>query len=236
MLTCTEIMKKIALVTGAAKRIGKEIALHLASKGWHIAIHYNSSEKEAILLHNKIPNSILVKADLNSLESIDSFFLEVQQKIGDPTLLINNAAIFERESNEIKMTKLQSHMNINCFAPILLAQKFAHSNQSKKNIINIVDSFIHTPTENFFSYRLSKLGLFYATKFLAKQFDNCRVNSISPGMVIAPENREGQEIFKNTITAHPHKQTSIKAILNAIDTILGTESMNGQDITEPFKP
>jgi len=229
-------MKKIALVTGAAKRIGREIAFHLASKGWHIAIHYNLSEKEAIVTHNKIPNSTLVQADLNRLESIDSFFLEVQQKVGDPTLLINNASIFERDQKQITVEKLTSHMNINCFAPILLSQKFSSLSKDKKNIINIVDSFIHNPTKNFLSYNLSKIGLLYATKCLATQLSpNCRVNSISPGMVIAPENKEEKEIFKNLINSNKHKETSIKDILDAIDTILETESMNGEDITMPVK-
>lgn len=226
-------MKKIALVTGAAKRIGKEIALHLASKGWHIAIHYNSSEKEATLLHNKIPNSILVQTDLNNLESIDSLFLEVQQKIGDPTLLINNASIFEREGKEIEIAKLQSHMNINCFAPILLAQKFANSNENAKNVINIVDSFLYPTTKSFLSYRLSKIGLFHATQYLAKQFTNCRVNSISPGIVMEPENKEEKEIYKNLVQINKHKETSIKDILDAIDMILETESMNGEDVALP---
>jgi len=224
-------MKKIALVTGAAKRIGKEIALHLSSQGWQIAIHYHSSETQALSLLEQIPGSILVQRDLNDLKSIDSLFLEIQEKIGEPTLLVNNASIFERDQEQITVEKLKSHMNINCFAPILLSQKFCALSTKKKNIINIVDSFIHNPTKNFLSYNLSKMGLLYATKCLATQFaPHCRVNSISPGIVLEPEIKEEKEIFDRLIkTTHRNKVTSIKNILDTIDTILRMESMNGHD-------
>lgn len=229
-------MKKIALVTGSAKRIGREIALHLAKNGWKIVIHCNKSIKEARELSKNISDiseSIVIQQDLNDLYHLDSIFNDIEKQIGKPSLLINNASLFSRDTKHITPESLTSHMNINCFAQILLAEKFFNSTEGKRSIINIIDSFANTPTKNYLSYNLSKTAMLYATKCLALKFHpNCRVNSISPGMVIEPENKKEQVIFKKLVqTTHKYKKNHINDILKSIDLMLSDSTINGQNVT-----
>ena len=225
-------MKKIALVTGSATRIGKEISQDLAYKGWKVVIHCNSSIKEAeILCKNltKISEIYVVRQDLQKPEQLDEFFSNIKKNFGMPSLLINNASIFQNDDKLITMKHLETHMHINCFAPILMAQKFYGIEGS--NIINIVDASASSAAKDFLSYNLSKAALLHATKSLAIQLAPCcRVNSISPGLVLEPADEHGKKIFKKLLEASPQKHTKIADILHAIDTILATESMTGYDM------
>ena len=181
-------MKKIALVTGGAKRIGADIAKHLATKGWRVVIHYNSSEKEAKKLQAQLPGSFIIEQDLSKLDQLDAFLLNIKKSFGTPTLLINNASIFEKDITAPSIDKLQTHMNINCFAPILLSQIFAQHGGEK--IINIADATANGPAKTYFSYNLSKAALLHATKSLALLLaPNCRVNSVSPGFTLEPSDQ-----------------------------------------------
>jgi NAD(P)-dependent dehydrogenase (short-subunit alcohol dehydrogenase family) len=227
-------MKKIALVTGAALRIGKEIALHLSRNGWKVIIHFNSSTKEAKELAKKISQiseSLVIQQDLNNIKQINSFFNNIKKQTGTPTLLVNNAAMFVRDDIDVTAESLTSHMNVNCFAPILLSQEFAKTSSEEKIIINIIDSFANTPTKNYTAYNISKTAMLYATKCLALKFPDCRINTISPGMVIEPEEDTEKEIFRKLVkTTHKHKRTHIDDILKSIDSILDEGTMNGQNI------
>ena len=182
-------MKKIALITGSAKRIGKEIAFHLAKNGWNIVVHYNHSRLEANKLCKKINNfshSIAIKSNFINMREYKTFFVKIFDRIGVPSLLINNASLFEDDNiHNITHQKLQQHMNVNCFAPILLAHEFANIKIRDKNIINIIDYEIGKAKKTFLSYSLSKLCLLHATQCLALQLtDKCRVNAISPSYVL----------------------------------------------------
>jgi len=223
-------MEKIALITGAAKRIGLEIAKDLQQKNWRVVIHYNSSENEAKKFIEKFPNTAAVQYNLQDIKNISQFYKEVTKPFGTPTLLINNASAFEKESENISTTSLEKHMHINCFAPILVSQEFAKN--GGRNIINITDAFCMKPSSKFFSYNLSKAALNHATKSMALHFaPNCRVNAISPGLVLEPEEQELKEGFhalaSNIITKDI---TKIEDILRTIDLIIATESMTGHNI------
>jgi NAD(P)-dependent dehydrogenase (short-subunit alcohol dehydrogenase family) len=123
-------------------------------------------------------------------------------------------------------------MQINCIAPIILAKSFVEQNQNKNlNIINLLDCSATLVRNNFFSYDLSKSALLNATKQMALQLaPSCRVNAISPGHVLKNE-RQSDEHFLKMIQNSPMKiATTTEQICNAIEFILKTESMTGNNI------
>ena len=232
-----KIVEKTAFITGGSTRIGKDIALFLARNNWQVVIHYNKSATEAQKLCESIKqtkgNAICIHSDLNNLQNGDEIFAEINKKFGRVSLLINNAAIFENDhllnlSNE----SLNKHMQINCIAPILLAKSFVEQNPHEKlNIINLLDCTAIRITNDFFSYGLSKSALLNATKQMALQFaPTCRVNAISPGYVLKND-RQSEEHFSKSVQNTPLKiATTTEQVCNAIEFIIKTESMTGNNI------
>jgi NAD(P)-dependent dehydrogenase (short-subunit alcohol dehydrogenase family) len=178
-------------------------------------------------------NAIHIHADLQNLQNADEIFAEINEKLGKVSLLINNAAIFENDNfPHLLSESLNRHMQINCIAPIILAKSFVEQNQNKNlNIINLLDCSATLVRNNFFSYDLSKSALLNATKQMALQLaPSCRVNAISPGHVLKNE-RQSDEHFLKMIQNSPMKiATTTEQICNAIEFILKTESMTGNNI------
>lgn len=232
-----KIVEKIALITGGSTRIGKDIALSLARNNWQIVIHYNQSATEAQKLCEQIKqskgNAICIYSDLNNLQNGDEIFTEINKKLGVVSLLINNAAIFENDHlHNLSNESLNKHMQINCIAPILLAKSFVAQNpHGKLNIINLLDYLAIKITSDFFSYSLSKSALLNATKQMALQFaPACRVNAISPGYVLKND-KQSEEHFAKSVQNTPLKiATTTEQICNAIEFILKTDSMTGNNI------
>jgi NAD(P)-dependent dehydrogenase (short-subunit alcohol dehydrogenase family) len=230
-------MLKILLITGGAKRIGREICLHLATQGWQIVIHYNNSLKEAKKLQNEInaiSKAIIIKKDLNNLSNFKGFFQKIKQRMGVPTLLINNAAIFSADNiTSVTAKNLEGHMHVNCFAPILLTQEIIKINQDAQhiNIINILDNSIDlNGSKSFLSYSLSKSCLSNATKLLASQVNShCRISAISPGFVMKTPDQTNENFEKLIKDSGKHK-TKIEDICTAIDHILSNKKLNNVNI------
>jgi len=223
-------MEKIALITGAAKRIGNEIAKNLHKKGWKVVIHYNTSINLAQGFTKEFSNSAAVQYNLEDTDNIKKFYEEAKKPFGPPTLLINNASMFEKDKEFINARDLEKHMHINCFTPILLSQEFVKN--GGENIINLTDAFCHKPSSSFFAYNLSKNALLHSTKSMALLFaPNCRVNTISPGLVLEPENLELKKGFYELASKIRTKDiTKIDDILKAIDLIVSTPSMTGHNL------
>ncbi|OGQ05788.1 MAG: hypothetical protein A2W61_00065 [Deltaproteobacteria bacterium RIFCSPLOWO2_01_44_7] len=177
-----EIKGKVALVTGGAVRIGRAISLALAERGAKVAIHYNTSEKEA-----RATGTNIFQADLNKTSEIEKLVDEVEKKLGPIQILINNASIFEKTPFlEVTESNWDRHMNINLKAPFLLSQRVARSMFSLKTgkIINITDAAIEKPYKNYSSYLVSKGGLMTLTKALALELaPYVQVNAIAPGRI-----------------------------------------------------
>lgn len=228
-----KIPKKIALVTGGATRIGKEISLFLEKTGWYVIILYNKSSVDANLLAKESKNFFTAQCDLSELSNLDNLFTTLLKSHGKIDLLINNAAMFENDNiQNLSPYSLEKHMRINCLAPIILGKEMIKQNpQHGTNIINIIDGSASKYSSNFFSYKLSKTALLQATKEMALQLaPNCRVNSISPGYVIHSTNQT-QESFSKMVNKTPlETATKTTEICAAIDFILNSPSMTGADI------
>jgi NAD(P)-dependent dehydrogenase (short-subunit alcohol dehydrogenase family) len=224
---------KSVLITGAAKRIGREIALHMAQNGWNVAVHYNTSETEANALVREIEQlgrkAIAVSADLSDEKQVRGVFAAA--KIGKIDCLINNASVFENDKLEnLSSESFNRHMQINLHSPLILAQEFVKQlGGANGNIINMLDYCVLSLPDKFLSYAVSKSGLWAATQILAKQLaPSVRVNAIGPGHAL-PNVRETESSFEKAYKSTPLAiQNKPEEICRGVDFILGSPSFTGQ--------
>jgi NAD(P)-dependent dehydrogenase (short-subunit alcohol dehydrogenase family) len=187
-----------ALVTGAARRIGRAIARDLAAHGWHVAVHHHTARDQARELVAEIEaggtRAIDLQADLANETETAGLVARAAERLGPITLLVNNAAIFERDDPETPdATSWQRHMAINLRAPLvliqgMLAQLPADAPETPEaNVVNLIDQRVLNQTPSYVSYTVSKAGLWALTRQLALTLaPRVRVNAIGPGVVLAP--------------------------------------------------
>lgn len=229
-------MRKTALVTGGAKRIGGKISLYLSKIGYDIALHFNSSQQEAINIQEKIIDNggicKIYQADFSKLEEILSLFSLLKKDFDKFDLLINNASIFERVTLKESSTEFISRIiDVNLKASLLLIKEFTNFCPSG-NIINILDSKIFKNDNNYFLYVLTKKALYEITKMAAIEFSpSIRVNAIAPGLIIYSEEHNKKK-FENFINKIPlKKKGKINNVLQTIDFILKNDYLTGEIIT-----
>jgi len=232
------IKNKNLLITGAATRVGKAIAIHFAERGWNIAIHYFRSSSKAKKLKKIIEQqwvrAVLIKADLKNPKQVEKILPIAKRKLGTIDCLINNAALFEKDDISNFTTKSwNDHLNINLFAPAILTKQFSKQVSKKKisNIINIIDQRIFNLTPFFMSYTISKSGLQALTKTMAMRLSpNIKVNGIAPGPTIKSK-RQTNRHFKNQVKSTLLKQSvHLEDICDAVELLIENNSITGQII------
>ena len=234
----TTPQKKVALVTGAGVRIGKELALALAADGWAIAIHYRASEgparevSEHILAHGG--QAALFQADLSDEEATAALLPAVARVLGPVQCLINNASVFEHDSVESATRgSWDLHLNVNLRAPFVLSQVMARNlpRTTPGSIINIIDQRVWNLTPDFTTYTLSKAGLWELTQILARALaPQVRVNGVGPGPTLQSVH-QSEEAFTNEWSSMPlNRQVSPEEIAAAVRFILEAPAMTGQMI------
>lgn len=203
---------KVALITGAARRIGAEIAKTLHEQGMNIVLHYNVSEEEAVILANDLNavranSAIALRADLLDMESAKILVKEAGQHWQRLDVLVNNASRFYRTPiQEVTDYAWEDLINSNLKAPFFLAQAARPLLDHHKGvIINITDIHAERPLRDYSVYCISKSGLLMMTKALAKELGpNIRVNAVAPGAILWPEgentlsDKEKQKIISQT--------------------------------------
>ena len=226
------------LITGAAKRIGRAIALDLAQAGWQIAVHYRRSGAEAEQLVAEIVErggvAVALQADLASKDDIDTLIPKCREVLGAPHCLVNNASEFLVDSVATTTPDTwDTHLDINLKAPVFLAQSLFLNlpDGVQGNVINIVDQRVWKLTPHFFSYTISKAGLWTATRTLAQALaPRVRVNAIGPGPVLKSVHQTDEEFAreaKATLLGHGPGTDEIAA---AVRFILASPSITGQMI------
>ena len=230
-------MSKVALVTGSAVRIGREIASHLAEKGWELALHFSSSTKE---IHSFLSELRLrfpdlrfeiFRANLGELEEAENLVHQVIEGLGSLDLLINNASVFVPGSLKVTTNEqLISHNMVNYITPVILIRDFANSSANGL-IINITDTRITTNRGDYMAYSLSKKGVWDLTKMAALELGpNFRVNAIAPGAVLPPVGKNRiylEKIAGNTPMKIP---SGVISILKTLDYIIDNQDLTGQII------
>ena len=225
------------IITGAATRMGAAIAKKLSGPGVDIVIHYNSSKASAEKLKKELnrnnTNVYLIKGDLSKENDLKKIIKFAKLKLKYFDCLINNASLFENDNLKNFTSKSwNDHLNVNLKAPAYLTKEFAKNVRGKNNnIINIIDQRVFKLTPFFFSYTLSKTGLYSLTKTSAMSLaPNIRVNGIAPGPTIKNK-RQTDKHFKKQYLATPLKQqVDVKEICNAVDFFIKNSSISGQVI------
>ena len=223
------------IITGGATRIGAAIAEKLSGPNVEITIHFNKSKSKAENLKKKLQKLgttvYLVKGDLSKEKEIYNVIKFSKSKMNFFDCLINNASLFENDKLENFTSKSwENHISTNLKAPALLSKEFSKNVRGKNNnIINIIDQRIFKLTPYFFSYTLSKTGLYTLTKTSAMSLSpNIRVNGIAPGPTIKNK-RQSEKHFKSQYLATPLKQqVNVKEICNAVDFFIKNSSITGQ--------
>ena len=233
-------MNKTIFITGAAKRIGKEIALTLKELGWNIIIHYNSSKEAADDLAAEINNSnvdsaVTVQGNLDVKEDVEKIINEVLDAFPSIDLLINNASTFyPTPIDDISEDHWEKLIGSNLKGPMFLIkglkQKLKESNGS---IINITDTNLSKGVANYSIYSAAKAGLEAITKGLARELaPEIKVNAIAPGAMLEPPDVTWTEEQKNkVIDSIPLKRMgSEKDIAEAVKFLADSDYITGQII------
>ena len=228
-------MTKTAIITGAAKRVGKTMALHLAAQGWNIAIHYNTSDREATLLQDELKSSFpqqqfeIFKANLNNTGEVENLIPQVIQVMQNIDLLINNASLFDRGNFiQTDTSFFDRQMNVNFRAPFILTRDFARM-VKKGGIINFVDTRIVNNKSNFAAYSLSKKAVWEMTKMAALEFGpTIRINAIAPGLTLTPEGKDEDYLWKLAENIAMKRPGGLNPILKSLDYILNNDYLTGQ--------
>ena len=229
-------MLKNVLVTGAAKRLGRAIALDLAAHGWNIAIHYNGSEEDADSAAQAVrafgAEAAILRCDLSQEAETATLVERAVKELGPLTALINSASLFENDDWQTATRKTwDEHIEINLRAPLLLSQLFGKQlpEGAKGNIINIVDQRVLKPTPQFLSYSLSKAGLYWLTTTLAQGMGpRIRVNAVGPGPTLKNP-RQSDADFNRQRDATLLKHGADPAdICGAVRYLLSADAVTGQ--------
>lgn len=228
----------VALVTGAARRIGRAIALKLAAQGFDIGVHYGASADEAhdlvAVLRGLGVRAAAISADLAQPEQVPTLLRRAREALGPITALVNNAATFADDRlPSLSLHGLRSHLDTNLLSPILLSQAFAAQPDLPPGaaIVNLIDQRVLKPSPPFFSYGVSKAALWYATRTLAQELaPRIRVNAVGPGPVLPSIHQQPADFeheAQSTLLAHP---VAPDEVATAVAYLLSAPSVTGQMI------
>ena len=189
----TRLEGKVALVTGAGKRLGRAVALRLAEQGADVAVHYGTSAKDAAEVVGRIEElgqkAVAIQADLKSVDQIRRLLLDVGNELGRLDLLVNSAANF-LPGSVISTTEeiWDGSLDTNVKAPFFVAQAAAPMlRRSKGSIVNFADTGGVLGWPAYISHSVSKAGVINLTRSLAKALaPEIRVNAIAPGTITMP--------------------------------------------------
>jgi len=230
-------VRGVALVTGAARRIGRSLALAAAGAGYDLAIHHRSHPDDADSLAAEAAalgaNCLTLTGDLADPVTA-SVLLDAASRLGPVTLLVNNASLFEDDSlQSLNANGLNAHMAVNMTAPILLSQAFALRlpNDAAGLIVNVLDQRVLRPNPQFFSYSLSKAALWQATKTMAQALSpRIRVNGIGPGPTLPSVHQVPGE-FEAEVAGTPlARPVDPQEIAAALRYLIDATSVTGQMI------
>lgn len=230
--------KPVALITGCARRIGRAIALDFAKSGFAVAIHYRHSREDAEALAREIEEAggtaITIAADLAVPGDVLRLIPECRERIGAPVCLVNNASEFLVDTvATTTMERWDTHLDINLKAPVFLAQSLFLNlpEGASGNVINIIDQRVWKLTPDFFSYTISKAGLWTATRTLAQALaPRVRVNAIGPGPVLKSVHQTDDDFAAEVHSTLLNRGPSPEDIAAAVRFILDAGAMTGQMI------
>ena len=215
--------------------MGAAIARHLSGANKEILIHYNKSRLKAEKLKKELSKKgtkvYIVKGDLSKETDIKKIIKFAKSKLKFFDCLVNNASLFENDKLEnFSLDSWSKHLRTNLRAPALLTKEFAKNiKNGNNNIINIIDQRVFKLTPYFFSYTISKTGLYTLTKTSAMSLaPKIRVNGIAPGPTIKNKRQSAKHFKKQYIATPLKRQVDVEQICNAVDFFIKNMSITGQ--------
>lgn len=231
--------KGAILITGAAKRLGRALALGLGKAGHPIAVHYLTSAREAEAVVEEIRakggKAVAVQADLTSEKETSGLIEKTAKGLFLPvSVLINNAAVFLKDGAQSFSEEVFSkNLATNLQAPLILSREFVRAlpEETPGNIVNLLDQRVLGTSNGFFSYTLSKHALHEATRLLALELaPGIRVNAIAPGPAFKNQFQSQADFEKEAKCVPLGKGPSPEDFVRAVVFILNTPSLTGQVI------
>jgi NAD(P)-dependent dehydrogenase (short-subunit alcohol dehydrogenase family) len=225
-------------VTGAARRIGRAIALDLARRGWSVAVHCRESiaaaEEVVGLVREQGGQAVVLQADLAREAETTDLIERAAAALGPVDCLVNNASAFEQDRVESATRgSWDLHLETNLRAPFVLIQQLARQlpAESSGNVINLIDQRVWNPTPQFVSYTVSKAGLWMLTRTMALALaPRIRVNAIGPGPTLRSARQSEQDFERQWSSTPLRRGTTPEEICAAVRFILDAPAMTGQMI------
>lgn len=239
----TAAPRKGVLITGAARRVGAAMARALAEDGWLVVAHYNGSAAEAVALAGSLNAKGTVcfplQADLSRRDAIEALIDRARAALapagGRLTCLINNASPFVYDNlRSLSWDGWAEHMVPGLYAPVFLSKRFAEALGDDEHglIINMLDQKVENLNPDFFSYTVSKYGLYGATRMLAMALaPRVRVCGIAPGIML-PSGKQNTEQFEAAWRRTPlGRNATVEEIVHAVRFLIESPSSTGSIIT-----
>jgi pteridine reductase len=224
-----------ALITGAAKRIGRETALTLADQGVNVVIHFNRSDSEARrlaeLLQLKGVKVWTVQADFRRSDEYQTLIERAQQAAGGLDILINNASIFPLETlKDLTWSELSANMEVNAWVPFVLSRQFAER-IGRGKIVNLHDSRLKGYDWTHVGYILSKHVLAAMTRMMALEFaPNITVNAVAPGLILPPPGKDESYLQNLVHTVPLQRHGEAQDIADAVAFLVRSDFITGNVI------
>jgi NAD(P)-dependent dehydrogenase (short-subunit alcohol dehydrogenase family) len=229
---------RAALVTGAARRLGRALALALAEAGFAVALHTHTSQSDAETLRAEIRHlgrdAVVLRADLAREAEVRDLLGQAEAALGPIGVLVNNASAFERDEwHSVTRESWDRHLEPNLRAPFVLMQDFATRLPATAEgvVVNLLDQRVWSLTPHFVSYTVSKAALWALTQSMALALaPRIRVNGIGPGPAL-PSPRQTDDQFARQAASTPLGHgTSPAEVARALLAILALPAMTGQMI------
>lgn len=239
---------KRAIVTGAAKRLGRAMALELADQGYDVAIHYASSSADADAVVDEIKakgrNATALQADLTAEADMQTLIPRASTALGGPlTVLVNNASVFEYDNLETATRQSwDRHLESNLRAPFVLTQAFAAQAPDAATdaqgepvatslVVNMLDQRIRKLTPEFMSYTIAKMGLWAFTRTAAQSLaPRVRVNGIGPGPTMRGGRQSEDHFARQRAATVLGRGSDPEDICAALAYLLRAKAVTGQVI------
>lgn len=231
---------KTALVTGAARRLGRAIALDLAAQGANIVLHFQQSKSAAVVTAGEVElcgvKVYLEAADLTCATATERLFARAHAAAGGIDYLVNNASVFsESRLTDFTLSALEKNIKVNAYAPLILMREFVkqvtpnNGTTGAAAIVNLLDTRIEEYDSAHAAYHLSKRMLATLTRMAASEFaPRVRVNAVAPGAVLAPAG-ESQSYLERLVTDIPLRRTGSPAdVARAVRFLLAEPFITGQ--------
>ena len=225
-----------ALVTGGGKRIGRAICLELARAGFDIVIHYRGSKDAAEAVAEEVRaigrRAGTVAGDLSNEAEVRGIVPAAVEALGPLTVLINNASVFEDDRvGGLARDSWDAHIETNLRAPIVLTEAFAAQAANGGCVVNLLDQRVLKPDPRFFSYALSRNGLWWATRTMAQALaPRIRVNGVGPGPTLPSIHQTVEDFAAEAAGTLLEKPGSPEAVAAAVRWLVDSDLVTGQMI------